>query len=38
VKFEFHIIIQVSLGAVMMLAYGGTNLMVFAAKLQILSA
>jgi hypothetical protein len=37
-KFEFHTILRVSLGGVMMLAHGGIILMGLAAKLQIFSA
>lgn len=37
-KFEFHSMLQLSLGAGMMLAYGGKILMGLAAKLQIFSA
>ena len=37
-KFEFNKMLQVSLGAVMMLAYGGITLLDLAAKLQMFPA
>lgn len=37
-KFEFHTMLQISLGAVIMLAYGGITLMGLSAKLQIFPA